>query len=151
MTAGSLRYLSRTAMAKANIFVNLPTETAYYYQDLDADGGRLNGANNYAITFAADQLPPVQGFWSLTLYNDQHFFHPNPLNRYSLGTKNKNLQLDPDGSLTLIAGATEPDDPNLANNWLPAPDDDFCLYLRASWPDQAVLDQTWSPPPVRQS
>jgi hypothetical protein len=59
----------------------------------------------YTITFPAGALPPVQGFWSLTLYNEHHFFHPNDLKRYSLGTKNKNLHYAPDGSLSLTASA----------------------------------------------
>ena len=101
-------YLSRTAMGKANIFVNPPEETTYFYQDLDEHGERLDGARSYAVTFPPHHLPPVRGFWSLTLYNEHHFFHPNELNRYSLGTKNKNLHHAADGSLTLTASATPP-------------------------------------------
>jgi hypothetical protein len=141
-------YLSRTAMGKANIFVNTPTETAYFYQDLDSGGNRLNGANTYAVTFDPGELPPVGGFWSLTLYNAHHFFHPNELNRYSLGTKNKHLQFGDDGSLTLTVVAAAPNDGQLAN-WIPAPDGEFSLYLRAYWPDDAVLTGEWTPPPVR--
>jgi hypothetical protein len=141
-------YLSRTAMAKANIFVNTPRETVYYYQDLDEAGERLNGANAYTIRFPADGLPPVKGFWSLTLYNEHHFFHPNELTRYSLGTKNKNLRHGPDGSLTLYASNRPPSNDDDAANWLPAPDADFSLFIRAYWPEQAVLDGNWKPPSV---
>jgi hypothetical protein len=144
-------YLSRTAMGKANIFVNTPTETTYFYQDLDEVGDRLNGPNSYTITFAAGKLPPVQGFWSLTLYNEHHFFHPNPLKRYSLGTKNKALKTAPDGSLTLHASTEPPSDPADQPNWLPAPAGDFSLYLRAYWPGEAVLNGTWTPPPVQRA
>jgi len=59
-------YFTRTAVAKSNILVNSPNETKYYYQDLDASGARLNGANRYTVTFPKDQTPPVNGFWSLT-------------------------------------------------------------------------------------
>jgi hypothetical protein len=62
---------------------------------------RLNGVNRYTVTFRKGQLPPVNGFWSLTLYNKEHLFEPNTLNRFSLGTKNKSLKFSPDGSLTL--------------------------------------------------
>ena len=141
-------YLSRTSMARANIFVNTPVETAYFYQDLDASGDRLNGAHAYTIAFDQDGLPPVRGFWSLTLYNEHHFFHPNELNRYSLGTKNKNLKTDPDGSLTIHVSADEPTDESDRPNWLPAPQADFSVYLRAYWPEQTVLDGTWTPPAV---
>jgi hypothetical protein len=141
-------YLSRTAMGRANIFVNTPEETTYFYQDLDEHGDRLHGSRSYALTFPPGALPPVQGFWSLTLYNEHHFFHPNELDRYSLGTKNKDLRQGADGSLTLIASATAPDDDDLRRNWLPAPAGPFSLYLRAYWPDQQILDGTWTPPPV---
>ena len=141
-------YLSRTSMGKANIFVNTPTETTYFYQDLDADGQRLNGAESYTVTFEQDSLPPVRGFWSLTLYNKHHFFHPNQLNRYSLGTKNKHLSTGSDGSLTLHVSSQPPADETLHSNWLPAPDSDFSLYLRAYWPQQQILNGDWTPPPV---
>ncbi|GAA0943061.1 DUF1214 domain-containing protein [Actinocorallia libanotica] len=102
-------YLSRTAMAKANIFVNVPAETAYFYLDLDETGARLHGDRAYTLAFPAGGLPPAKGFWSLTLYNEHHFFAPNPIGRYSLGTKNKDLRYGPDGSLTLHIQATRPD------------------------------------------
>ena len=141
-------YLSRTSMGKANIFVNTPEETTYFYQDLDEHGERLHGSRSYSVTFPPHGLPPVQGFWSLTLYNEHHFFHPNPLDRYSLGTKNKNLHHAADGSLTLTASGTPPEDDELRSNWLPAPAGPFSLYLRAYWPEQKILDGTWAPPPV---
>ena len=137
--------------AKANIFVNTPTETTYFYQDLDSNGDRLHGQRSYSITFADGGVPPVRGFWSLTLYNQHHFFHPNDLNRYSIGTKNKTLELSPDGSLTLYASAQPPADAKLRNNWLPAPNDDFSLYLRAYWPSRAILEGAWAPPAVKRT
>jgi hypothetical protein len=141
-------YLSRTAMGKANIFVNTPEETSYFYTDLDSRGERLDGSHSYSVTFPPNQLPPVRGFWSLTLYNEHHFFHRNELDRYSLGTKNKGLHHAADGALTLTASATPPGDDDLRSNWLPAPAGPFSLYLRAYWPGQPILDGTWTPPPV---
>ncbi|MFB7495953.1 DUF1254 domain-containing protein [Streptomyces sp. NPDC056161] len=140
-------YLSRTAMGKANIFVNPPSETAYFYQDQDDTGELLIGEHSYTLTFPADALPPVRGFWSVTLYDEHHFFHPNELHRYSLGTKNTNLRRADDGSLTLHAGARPPARDDLPN-WLPAPAGRFSLYLRAYWPGPAALDGTWQPPAV---
>ncbi len=99
------------------------------------------------VTFAKGQTPPVKGFWSLTLYNDVHFFNPNALKRYSLGTKNKTLKYNADGSLTLYAGAKSPGK-DKESNWLPAPNGTFSLYIRAYWADQAILDGTWQPPTV---
>jgi hypothetical protein len=139
-------YLSRTAMGRANIFVNTPNETTYFYQDLDQAGDRLTGADDYTVTFPADGLPPVQGFWSLTLYNEHHFFHRNELNRYSLGTKNKNLHFAADGSLTLHVSQDRPAEHD--TNWLPAPAGPFSLYLRAYWPDHPILTGDWTPPRV---
>lgn len=139
-------YFTRTAVAKSNIFVNAPNETKYYYQDLDSSGVRLNGSNRYVVTFAEGQTPPVNGFWSLTLYNEHHFFEPNAINRYSIGTKNKKLKRDPDGALTILVQADPPAD---RSNWLPAPRGaDFSLYIRAYWPKPAVMDGSWTPPPV---
>jgi hypothetical protein len=83
-------YLNRTGTAKSNMYDNRPEETKYIYTDNDSQGKQLNGQDTYEFTFAKDQVPPVRGFWSLTLYDRYHFFHANPLNRYSLGTKNKN-------------------------------------------------------------
>jgi hypothetical protein len=144
-------YFTRTAVARSNILVNAPNETKYYYQDLDITGARLNGANRYAVTFAKDQTPPVNGFWSLTLYNENHFFAPNELNRYSLGTKNKTLKYNTDGSLTIYVQADAPPEAQ-RNNWLPAPKGaDFSLFVRAYWPKTAVIDGSWTPPGAQKS
>jgi hypothetical protein len=142
-------FLNRTGTAKSNIYDNRPEETKYIYTNDDSAGKQLNGQNTYAITFAKGELPPVKGFWSLTLYDAEHFFHPNPLNRYSLGTKNKTLKYNADGSLTLYAGAKSPS-AERESNWLPAPDGTFSLYIRAYWADEAILDGQWKPPVVRQ-
>jgi hypothetical protein len=141
-------YLNRTGTAKSNMYENRPEETKYIYTDNDDQGAQLNGDNSYSITFPKGQVPPVKGFWSLTLYNKFHFFNPNPLKRYSLGTKNKNLKYNADGSLTLYAGAKSPG-PDKEDNWLPAPNGTFSLYIRAYWADEAILDGTWKPPVVR--
>ena len=84
-------YFTRTAVAKSNILVNSPNETKYFYQDLDTAGERLNSGNRYTVTFAKDATPPVNGFWSLSIYNEHHFFVANTINRFSVGTKNKDL------------------------------------------------------------
>jgi hypothetical protein len=142
-------YFTRTAVAKSNIFVNKPNETKYFYQDLDAAGGRLNGAHRYTVTFAKGATPPVNGFWSLTLYNRHHFFEPNAIKRYSVGTKNKDLKYEADGSLTIFVQAAPPSEAQ-RSNWLPAPKEgDFSLYVRAYWPRVAVIDGSWTPPPVQ--
>ena len=142
-----LDYLTRAACAKANIFVNKPNETKYFYQDRDSAAQRLNGKNKYTVTYAKGEIPPVKGFWSLTLYNQHHFFFPNELKVYSLGTKNKTLKYNADGSLTIYVQAAAPDASKMSN-WLPAPREDFSLYQRCYWPEEKVLNGGWNPPAV---
>ena len=141
-------YYTRTAAAKSNIFINKSNETKYFYQDFDSNRVRLNGSSKYTVTFAKGQTPPVNGFWSLTLYNSAHFFEPNDINRYSLGTKNKDLKYNKDGSLTLYVQAEKPSK-DKESNWLPAPKSgDFSLYVRAYWPKEAISSGQWTPPAV---
>jgi len=142
-------YFTRTAVAKSNIFVNSPNETKYFYQDLDDNGARLNSANRYLVTFAKNQTPPVNGFWSLSIYNEHHFFVANQINRFSVGTKNKGLRYGDDGSLTIYVQGKAPTDEMQRANWLPAPEGDFSLYVRAYWPKTSVTEGSWTPPPVK--
>jgi hypothetical protein len=144
-------YFTRTAVAKSNILVNSPDETKYFYQDLDSDGARLNSSNRYTVTFPKDGTPPVNGFWSLSIYNEHHFFVPNEINRFSVGTKNKDLRRNPDGSLTIYVQAAKPDDRLRRANWLPAPAGDFSLYVRAYWPRPEAADGRWTPPAVEKA
>jgi hypothetical protein len=146
--AWGVDYLSRAATARSNMYDNAPSATRYIYTDFDSSGARLTGVNQYTVTFAKAQTPPVEGFWSLTLYNEHHLFSANPLNRYSLGTKNKDLRLDPDGSLTLFVQSESPGK-DKETNWLPAPKGaSFSLYIRTYWPKKEVLDGSWKPPVV---
>jgi hypothetical protein len=140
-------YFNRTGTAKSNMFDNRPNETQYFYTDYDGANGELNGSGSYEVTFAPREEPPVNGFWSLTLYNDKHLFHPNDLKRYSLGTKNKNLKRNSDGSLTLHVGAKSPGGDKEVN-WLPAPEGKFSLYIRAYWGKEPILDGSWQPPKI---
>lgn len=141
-------YLSRTATARSNMYDNAPQETRYIYTDFDSTGQRLNGAHAYTVTFPAGQTPPVDGFWSLTLYNKEHLFEPNALNRFSLGTKSKLMKQNPDGSLTIYVQNASPG-PERQDNWLPAPRDNFSLYIRAYWPKPAIASGQWTPPLVK--
>jgi len=143
-------YYNRTGTSKSNMFDNKPDETQYFYTDNDAAHAQLDGKGSYTVTFAKGQLPPVKGFWSLTLYNDRHLFSPNELNRFSLGTKNKDLKYNPDGSLTLYVSHASPGE-DKKSNWLPAPDGNFSLYIRAYWGKQAILDGSWQPPRIEKA
>lgn len=141
-------YFNRAGTSKSNMFDNKPNETQYFYTDFESSGQQLEGKNTYTVKFPKGELPPVDGFWSLTLYNDKHLFHANDLKRYSLGTKNKTLKFNDDGSLTLYAGAKSPGK-DKEGNWLPAPNGTFSLYIRAYWGQKGILDGTWKPPLVR--
>jgi hypothetical protein len=141
-------YLSRAATAKSNMYDNAPEETRYIYTDFDKDGQRLSGSGRYTVTFAAGQLPPVNGFWSLTVYNKEHLFEPNRLNRFSLGTKSKSMKPNPDGSLTLHFQNESPG-ADREMNWVPTPKDEFSLYIRTYWPKAEILDGSWKPPQVQ--
>ena len=141
-------YLSRTATARSNMFDNAPNETKYIYTDFDKDRRRLTGAHRYIVTFAPGQTPPVNGFWSLTVYNKEHLFEPNELNRFSLGTKSKSMKSNSDGSLVLYFQNKSPG-ADKETNLVPTPSDEFSLYIRAYWPKDAVLDGSWKPPMVQ--
>jgi hypothetical protein len=144
-------YLSRAATARSNMYDNAPQETRYIYTDFDSANQRLNGANAYTVTFPAGGTPPVDGFWSLTLYNKEHLFSANPLSRYSLGTKSlKSMKTNPDGSLTLHVQNTSPGT-DKQTNWLPAPKEEFSLYIRAYWPKAEIIEEKWTPPRIERA
>ncbi|AAW88129.1 Protein of unknown function (DUF1214) family [Aliivibrio fischeri ES114] len=140
-------YLTRLAVAKSNIFTNDVTETSYLYQYKDENGTRINGNHNYTLTFKKGELPPVDGFWSLTMYNSNHFFVPNDIKRYSIGTKNKGMKYNKDGSLTIYIQNEKPSEDKIGN-WLPAPKDDIAMTIRAYGPKEEMLSGTWQPPAV---
>ncbi|MCY1247920.1 hypothetical protein D9M72_612960 [compost metagenome] len=118
---------------------------------MDRDGQRLNGSNRYVMHFDKAELPPVKGFWSLTLYNSKQLLSANPLDRYALGDRD-DLHYNADGSLDLYIQQEQPEKAEQRSNWLPAPQGEFSLFLRLYWPKDSVLDRQWLPPRVdRQS
>lgn len=136
---------TRAAVARNGWGANVPAEAVYPAADADATGAPLDGRNLYRIHFAAGALPPVQAFWSLTLYGSDHFFVDNPLHRFALGDRS-DLVYGADGSLDVYVGGAPP--AGFAANWLPAPADAFSLILRLYLPDARVLDGSWAPPPI---
>ncbi|MBI1650866.1 DUF1254 domain-containing protein [Hyphomicrobium sulfonivorans] len=107
--------------------------------------GRFSRMLERAVPFK--ETPPVDGSWSLSIYDKNHLFSPNKLHRHSLGTKNADLKPNDDGSLTLHVSAKPPKDA-LESNWLPAPDGDFSLYIRAYWGKEPIIDGSWQPPEI---
>jgi hypothetical protein len=142
-------YIHRMGAVKADPYDNKRNETMYFYTDNDSALQQLEGKLSYTVTFEKGQLPPVKGFWSLTMYDPEHYFAPNPLHRFALGTKNKTLKYNADGGLTIYLGNKSPGEAK-ESNWLPAPAGKFSLWLRAYWPDQSILNGTWKPPVIEQ-
>ncbi|MEA1834495.1 DUF1254 domain-containing protein [Methylobacterium durans] len=142
-------YLQRALIAAVGLGCNLPQDAVYPTTTVDAAGRRLNGAASYVIRFPAGELPPVDGFWSLTMYDADYFFVDNPLDRYSVSPRN-DLKTNPDGSLDLVIQHESPG-AQRESNWLPAPAGPFVLMLRTYWPRDALLNGSWAPPPVTRS
>jgi hypothetical protein len=113
----------------------------------DAHGQPLNGQQAYALHFGPGQLPPVNGFWSLTLYRRSDFFLvENPISRYAIGDRTQGLHTNTDGSLTLYIQGAAPATPQALANWLPAPAEPFYLCLRAYLPKPELLDGRYQLP-----
>ena len=101
-------YLLRAAVAKFGLGANSPEEAVYPSTFIDNHGQNLTGANNYLIHFDKGQTPPVNAFWSITLYNDKFYLAENPINRYSIGQHTEGLQYNPDGSLDIYIQHASP-------------------------------------------
>ncbi|MFS4459374.1 DUF1254 domain-containing protein [Bdellovibrio sp. HCB2-146] len=140
-------FKTRAAVANFGLGANLPEDAVYFVADVDADGQPLSGSNRYVVRFARGQTPPVNAFWSLTLYNSKYFFAKNSLNRFTLGDRDK-LQYNQDGSLEIYIQRQNPGRGKTAN-WLPAPSGNFSLNLRTYWPKQAILNGQWAPPAIQ--
>ena len=130
---------------------NRPQDAVYPLSQKDAIGDDYDGSkHNYVLRFEKDQMPPAEAFWSLTMYDTDFFFMPNPINRYDLSPRNKFIT-NPDGSVDLYLQATSPGKDKEAN-WLPAPKGKFALVMRIYSPRNtppSILDRTWKPPPVK--
>jgi hypothetical protein len=144
-------YLNRAVVTMFGLGANLPEDAVYPVSMMDASSKPYDGTNRYLLHFDKGELPPVRGFWSLTMYNQKFFFVENPLNRYTLSQRNK-LKYNPDGSVDLYLQSSNPGAGKQAN-WLPAPQGPFVLMLRLYWPNETsptILNGTWKPPAVQQ-
>ena len=144
-------YLYRMAGAVLGIYGNSSSEAMYPVLSTDTDGAPLDGANSYTLTFAPGRLPPVNAFWSVTMYKlPESLLVANPINRYLINSPMlPNLVTNPDGSLTIYIQNTSPG-PDKQPNWLPAPPGRFTLYMRLYSPKPEALDGHWqAPKPVK--
>ena len=128
---------------------NLPQDAIYPIASVDGLGLPLDGLRKYILHFDKGEQPPVKGFWSVTMYNPEYGFVPNPLNRYQISPTQSPVKTNPDGSLDIYVQHDNPG-ADKVQNWLPAPTGSFLLMMRLYWPDQSVLDGTWKPPGIRQ-
>ena len=143
------RSLRRAGAAFIGLWGNDLEEAFYPSASFDADGETLDTSkHDYVLHFAADQLPPVKSFWSLSMYNlpQQHFIH-NPIDRYALGDRTQGVVYGADGSLTVYLQHESPG-ADKESNWLPAPDGLFSLQMRCYWPEPERLDPLYVPPAV---
>ncbi|BDT87018.1 DUF1254 domain-containing protein [Nocardia cyriacigeorgica] len=139
-------YLTRAAIAKAGLGANPPEDAIYPLLLTDSEGKPPMGDSDYTIHFDADRLPPVDAFWSITMYDAEGFQTPNELNRFAIGDRDP-LRYNSDGSLDIYISHTNPG-PDRESNWLPAPLGPLGITLRLYAPHPAALDRTWTPPPL---
>jgi hypothetical protein len=141
-------YLTRSAAAWKYIYINSAVEALYPTANVDEDGQVLDGKNRYTITFAKDGRPPVNFFWSVTMYDakTQVPVH-NSIERYSIGDRTPGFKPSKDGSLTIYMQHESPGKA-LEANWLPTPSGSFYVILRAYGPKPALLDGSYKIPPV---
>ena len=146
-------YVQRALITAIGLGANRPQD-AIYPTSKKADSGLIrrayNGSEKYVLTFKKGQTPPVSGFWSLTMYDENYFFIDNPLNRYSISARQP-LKANDDGSIDLLIQHESPG-ADKESNWLPAPKDKFILMMRLYWPNESnpsIIDGSWSIPPVK--
>jgi hypothetical protein len=143
-------YLMRAVVTAIGLGANRPQDAVYPTSLKDSKGSAYDGANRYVIHFEKGEMPPAEGFWSITMYDSAYFFVANPINRYSISAR-QNLKSNADGSVDLYIEKSSPG-PDKESNWLPAPSGKFILMLRLYWPnesDPSILDGTWTIPPVK--
>ncbi|MGI6853043.1 DUF1254 domain-containing protein [Mesorhizobium sp. 1B3] len=145
-------YLMRALITAIGLGANRPQDAVYPTSEKDAHHRSYDGRKNYVIHFEKGQTPPVTGFWSITMYDENFFFVANPLDRYSISPR-QDLKYNADGSLDLYLQHSSPG-AEKESNWLPAPEGKFFLMLRMYWPnenDPSIIDATWTIPPVEEA
>jgi hypothetical protein len=143
-------YLYRMGAAALGIYGNSKLEAMYPVYGVDEAKQKLDGANRYTLRFAPGQLPPVNAFWSLTMYElPASLLVANPVNRYLINSPMlPQLKRDADGGLTLLIQNESPGK-NREANWLPAPKGPFVMYMRLYWPKVEAVEGRWTAPPLK--
>ena len=142
-------YLQRALVTAIGLGANRPQDAVYPTSLKPNLVESYSGDHKYVVRFAKGALPPVRGFWSLTMYDEGMFFVANPINRYSMSVRTNPVP-EPDGSLVIYIQNESPGAAREAN-WLPAPKGKFHLMMRLYWPDEnppSIIDGSWTLPPV---
>lgn len=141
-------YLKRAIVAAVGLGANQPEDAIYPLLLADTDGKPLQGNEEYIVHFEKKDLPPVDAFWSITMYDEEGFQVPNKLNRFAIGDRDK-LKINGDGSLDIYIQAESPG-AEKESNWLPGPPKGVLgVTMRLYAPKPQALDGRWSPPPVK--
>ncbi|MFN8627239.1 MAG: DUF1254 domain-containing protein [Candidatus Binatia bacterium] len=144
-------YRQRAFVTAIGLGANRPQDAIYPTSDGPDVLAKYDGKKRYVMHFKKGELPPVNGFWSLTMYDKDYFFVDNPLNRYTLSQRNQ-LKTNADGSVDLYIRHDSPGK-DKESNWLPAPADRFILMMRLYWPKEkapSLLDGSWKIPRVHE-
>ena len=140
-------YLKRAIVAQIGLGANLPEDAIYPLNIGDVEGKPLDGSNKYVLHFEKGETPPVNAFWSITLYDPEGFQVGNALNRFAVSSWMP-FKTNADGSLDIYLQHENPGK-DLEANWLPAPKGGFNLTMRLYGPKPEVLNGKWNPPPVK--
>lgn len=141
--------LDRAVVAKLGPGCLVPEEGLYFSMLIGPDGEPLSGDKQYRLNFPAGALPPVEAFWSLTLYGCDWALVNNPIKRYAIGDRTQGLQFEPDGSLRILIQSTQPAEG--PSNWLPAPaaeNGPFHLFMRNYQPQPDLSQGRYAMPPL---
>jgi hypothetical protein len=145
-------YVQRALITAIGLGANRPEDAVYPTSTGPDIAAKYSGEKKYVLRFEKGQLPPVNGFWSLTMYDENYFFVDNKLNRYNLSQRNK-FKTNADGSIELYIQNESPGK-DKESNWLPAPKGDFVLMMRLYWPKEnapSILDGSWKLPAVKEA
>jgi hypothetical protein len=139
-------YAKRAMVAMVGLGANSPEDAVYPVLMTDADGKPVNGEHDYVLHFDAHELPPVDAFWSVTMYDAHGFQAANELDRFAIGDRDA-LEYGADGSFDLYLQHANPG-PDKVANWLPAPTGPLGVTMRLYSPMSPVLEGKWNPPPL---
>jgi hypothetical protein len=145
-------YLDRAMVTWYGLGANRPEDAIYPTAEGPDILKKFSGEHKYVMHFNKGEMPPAHAFWSITMYDKDYFFVPNPIHRYTVSSRDK-LRRNADGSVDIYVQHDSPGKGKEAN-WLPAPSDAFVLMMRLYWPNEkapSILDGTWKPPEVKEA